>query len=109
MDAKGPMGQVASAKGTHRFRLLFATADDSALVDIGQDLAPAFFISIVNTTDRWDTPTGSNGTGGVRNIYFASTPLQTGKTVAFVTLPNISNGVGVFTAMHIFAIAIGGS
>ncbi len=49
MDGKGPMGQVASAKGTHRFRLLFATADDSALVDIGQDLAPAFFISIVNT------------------------------------------------------------
>jgi DNA-binding NtrC family response regulator len=51
MNAKGPMGQVASAKGTHRFRLLFATADDSALVDIGQDLAPAFFISIVNTPD----------------------------------------------------------
>jgi DNA-binding NtrC family response regulator len=28
-----------------RYRLLFATADDAALVDIGQELAPAFFVS----------------------------------------------------------------
>jgi glucoamylase len=63
---------------------------------------------IVTTTDRWNTPTGSNGSGGVRNIYFASVPLQAGKTVALVTLPDISNGVGAITAMHIFALAIGG-
>jgi glucan 1,4-alpha-glucosidase len=64
--------------------------------------------SIVNTTTRWNTPSGPNGANGVRNVYFASVPLQAGKTVAFVTLPDISSGVGIFTAMHIFAIAVGG-
>lgn len=32
--------------GQRLFRLLFATCDDAALVDIGQELAPAFFISL---------------------------------------------------------------
>lgn len=33
--------------GNHeRFRLLFATSDDAALIDIGQELAPAFFIRL---------------------------------------------------------------
>jgi beta-glucosidase len=68
---------------------------------------PAPGTSDVATVDRWNTPSGSNGTGGVRNIYFASAPLQAGRTVAFVTLPDISRGV-VFTAMHIFAMAISG-
>jgi hypothetical protein len=40
------MGQAGTARTTHRFRLLFATADDSALIELGQELAPAFFISI---------------------------------------------------------------
>jgi hypothetical protein len=56
----------------------------------------------------WNTPSGANGSGGIRNVYFASVPLQSGKTVSFVTLPNVSNGVGVFTALHVFAIGIGG-
>ena len=46
---KALMGQVASGRATKRFRLLFATSDDSALVDMGQELAPAFFVSIANT------------------------------------------------------------
>jgi hypothetical protein len=37
-----------------------------------------------------------------------SVPLQSSKTVSFVTLPNVSSGVGVFTAMHVFAIGLGG-
>jgi len=49
MNGKGLMGQTPGGKSTQRFRLLFATADDSALVDMGQQLAPAFFISIANT------------------------------------------------------------
>jgi glucoamylase len=69
---------------------------------------PAPGTSTVATVGRWNTPSGSNGSGGVRNVYFASAPLQAGKTVAFVTLPAISSGVGVFTAMHIFALVIGG-
>ena len=46
--------------------------------------------------------------GGVRNVFFASVPLEAGKTAAFVTLPAISNGVGAITARHIFAVATGG-
>jgi len=45
------MGQTSGGKGTQRFRLLFATSDDSALLDMGQELAPAFFISIARTPD----------------------------------------------------------
>ena len=45
------MGQAGTARTTHRFRLLFATADDSALIELGQELAPAFFISIASTPD----------------------------------------------------------
>ena len=43
------MGRAATVRGTQRFRLLFATSDDSALVNMGQQLAPAFFISIATT------------------------------------------------------------
>jgi DNA-binding NtrC family response regulator len=43
------MRQAASAKATQRFRLLFATSDDSALLDMSQELAPAFFISTAKT------------------------------------------------------------
>jgi DNA-binding NtrC family response regulator len=41
------MPRFATAAGHHeRFRLLFATSDDAALIDIGQELAPAFFIRL---------------------------------------------------------------
>src|ERR1700733_12859427 len=41
------MARFATAAGHHeRFRLLFATSDDAALIDIGQELAPAFFIRL---------------------------------------------------------------
>jgi DNA-binding NtrC family response regulator len=43
------MRRAAAANGPQRFRLLFATSDDAALVDIGQELGPAFFISIAST------------------------------------------------------------
>ena len=45
------MGQAGTARTTHRFRLLFATADDSALIELGQELAPAFCISNASTPD----------------------------------------------------------
>jgi DNA-binding NtrC family response regulator len=44
------MGHANTARTTQRFRLLFATSDDSALIDFGQQLAPAFFISIARTS-----------------------------------------------------------
>ena len=40
--------------------------------------------------------------------YYAPIPLQAGKTVKYVTLPDISDGANMGTAaMHIFTIAIG--
>jgi len=69
---------------------------------------PAPGTSTIATVSSWNTPSGANGSGGIRNVYFASVALQSGKTVSFVTLPKVSNGVGVFTAMHVFAIGIGG-
>ena len=66
--------------------------------------SPAPGTSTIATMSSWNTPSGANGSGGIRNVYFASVPLQPGKTLSFLTLPNVSNGVGVFTTMHVFAI-----
>jgi hypothetical protein len=42
------------------------------------------------------------------SVYFASVPLNPGKTVASVTLPTVGSGVGNgINAMHIFSIAAG--
>ena len=42
------------------------------------------------------------------SVYYASVPLESGKTVRSVTLPTVSSGVGNgVNAMHIFAIAVG--
>ncbi len=53
-----------------------------------------------------------NNPGGQQNqhvsVYYAGIPLQQGKTVQYVTLPDVSSGVAAgTTAMHIFAAAIG--
>jgi DNA-binding NtrC family response regulator len=48
---KKGMGRAVTARATRRFRLLFATSDHSALTDMGQELAPAFFVSIAGTPD----------------------------------------------------------
>ena len=43
------------------------------------------------------------------SIYYQGIPLQSGKTVQYVTLPNLSQqAIQGSTAMHIFAAAIGG-
>lgn len=45
----------------------------------------------------------------VVNVFEQSIPLQTGKTVAAVTLPDVSSGVTQGSpSLHVFAIAIGG-
>ena len=42
-------------------------------------------------------------------VYEASAPLTTGKTIAYVVLPDVSNGVTAdVPAMHVFAVAAGG-
>ena len=62
---------------------------------------------IATTTTSWNF-SSSTQTAHPVSIYFASVPLDTGKTVASVTLPTVSSGVGNgINAMHIFAMAIG--
>jgi beta-glucosidase len=62
---------------------------------------------VATTTSSWNFSSSTQVQHPV-SIYFASVPLEAGKTVASVTLPTISSGAGDgVNAMHIFAIAIG--
>jgi beta-glucosidase len=67
--------------------------------------APAVGNQLVTTTSSWNFQSNSLGAHPV-SVYFASVPLDKGKTVASVTLPTLSTAGGS-TAMHIFAMAIG--
>lgn len=53
----------------------------------------------------------NNGTGRQNqqvSLYYVGVPLQPGKTVQYVTLPNVSQGAASGqTAMHIFAMGFG--
>jgi hypothetical protein len=69
--------------------------------------APVAGDEIATTTTTWNFSSSTQVTHPV-SIYFESVPLDPGKTVASVTLPIVSSGVGNgVTALHIFAIAIG--
>jgi NPCBM-associated, NEW3 domain of alpha-galactosidase len=67
--------------------------------------APAVGNQLLTTTSSWNFQSNSLGAHPV-SLYFASVPLDKGKTVAYVTLPTLENSGGT-TAMHIFAMAIG--
>jgi hypothetical protein len=69
--------------------------------------APVSGDQLATTTSSWNF-SSSTQTPHPVSVYFASVPLQAGKTVASVTLPTVSSGVGNgVTAMHIFAMATG--
>jgi beta-glucosidase len=62
---------------------------------------------ILVTTPDWNQPPGGIGDHAV-SVYATSIPLDPGKTVASVTLPDVSSGVAPGqNALHIFALAIG--
>jgi hypothetical protein len=62
---------------------------------------------VASTTTTWNFSSTTQTPHPV-SIYFASVPLAAGKTVASVTLPTVSAGVGNgITALHVFAMAIG--
>jgi hypothetical protein len=62
---------------------------------------------VAATTSSWNF-SSSTQTAHPVSIYYASVPLDKSKTVASVTLPTVSSGVGNgVNAMHIFAIATG--
>ncbi len=69
--------------------------------------APVPGDQIATTTSSWNFSSSNQVLHSV-SVYFASVPLESGKTVASVTLPTVSSGVGNgVNAMHIFAIAVG--
>jgi hypothetical protein len=69
--------------------------------------APVPGDQIATTTSSWNFSSSTQVKHPV-SIYFESVPLQAGKTVASVTLPTISSGIGNgINQMQIFAIAIG--
>jgi hypothetical protein len=69
--------------------------------------APVAGDEIATTTTSWNF-SSSTQTAHPVSIYFASVPLQAGKTVASVTLPTVSASAGNgITALHVFAMAVG--
>ncbi len=69
--------------------------------------APVSGDQIATTTSSWNFAS-STQTDHPVSVYFASVPLDPSKTVASVTLPTVSSGVGNgVNAMHIFSIAVG--
>jgi beta-glucosidase len=67
--------------------------------------APAVGNQLLTTTSSWNYQSNPLGAHPV-SVYFASLPLEGGKTVSSVTLP-VLTGAGGTTAMHIFAMATG--
>jgi beta-glucosidase len=62
---------------------------------------------IATSTSSWNFASSTQTQHPV-SVYFASVPLDPGKTVASVTLPTVSSGAGNgVNAMHIFSIAAG--
>jgi beta-glucosidase len=68
--------------------------------------APAVGNELVTTTSSWNFPSSNSIGPHPVSVYFASVPLEPGKTVSSVTLP-VLNAAGGATAMHIFAMAVG--
>ncbi len=69
--------------------------------------APVSGDDLATTTTSWNF-SSSTQTAHPVSIYFASVPLEAGKTVASVTLPTVSASAGNgITALHVFAMAIG--
>ena len=62
---------------------------------------------VATTTTSWNFSSTTQTPHPV-SVYFASVPLQAGKTVASVTLPTVSASAGNgINALHIFSMAIG--
>ena len=57
------------------------------------------------------SPSYINNQSGKNNqkvsIYYAGVPLQAGKTVEYVTLPDVGQAASGSAAMHIFAVSTG--
>jgi beta-glucosidase len=97
---------AASGTGTITYTDGSTQSFSIAMADWYND-APVGGDQIATTTSSWNF-SSSTQTPHPVSIYFASVPLQAGKTVASVTLPTVSASAGNgVTAMHVFAIAVG--
>jgi beta-glucosidase len=101
-------GAFGAASGTGTITYTDGTTQSYSLVmSDWYNNAPVAGDEIATTTTSWNF-TSTTQTDHPVSIYFASVPLQAGKTVASVTLPTVSAGVGSgITALHVFAMAIG--
>jgi hypothetical protein len=101
-------GAFGAASGTGTITYTDGTTQSYSLVMADwYNNAPVAGDEIATTTTSWNF-TSTTQTAHPVSIYFASVPLQAGKTVASVTLPTVSAGVGNgITALHVFAMAIG--
>ncbi len=50
---------------------------------------------------------GSGKLNQTVSLYYASVPLQAGKTIRYLQLPNVNDGVLHGNVMHVYAIATG--
>jgi hypothetical protein len=101
-------GGFGSATGTGTI-----TYTDGTTQSYGLSLAdwynndPVAGSEIATTTTSWNSSSSTQAAHPV-SVYFASVPLEAGKTVASVTLPTVSSSAGDnVNAMHIFALAVG--
>jgi beta-glucosidase len=101
-------GAFGAASGTGTVIYTDGTTQQFSLVMADwYNNAPVAGDQVATTTTSWNFTSSTQVTHPV-SIYFASVPLQAGKTVASVTLPTVSASVGNgITAMHIFSVAIG--
>lgn len=98
----------------------YGTASGTATITYTDGTTQSFELSYadwwanapVNGDDILTTVPYLNNASGRNNhavsVYSASVPLQAGKTVQYLTLPDISHGaINGQVAMHVFAVAIG--
>jgi beta-glucosidase len=81
---------------TQEFALSFADWWANSATTGGNILASVPYIN---------TPTGKQNQKV--SVYYASVPLEAGKTVQYLTLPDVGPATQGDTAMHVFAIAVG--
>jgi beta-glucosidase len=101
-------GAFGAASGTGTITYTDGTTQSYSLVMADwYNNAPVAGDQIATSTTSWNF-TSTTQTAHPVSIYFASVPLQAGKTVASVTLPTVSAGAGNgITALHVFAMAVG--
>jgi beta-glucosidase len=98
---------------------VYGTASGTATIVYTDGTTQSFTLSFA---DWWGNTPAAGGevvttmpyfniNGGRQNqtvsLYYASVPLQAGKTIRYLQLPNVNDGVLPGNVMHVFAIATG--